>query len=183
MQNLRNHHWSHPAVFESPALWNFRISTSDLNVTKFNMQFSNFWRRDYRHIASFSTDSVHLLLVPCTLGSIGKKRMRKTSNLKYWQFSYRTIYIYIYILLPINHHHHHITLSVRISLSSLATPPYHPLLPAGPQGYIPYRYRAAMCGFELVVLLLLGHVKRSTGVHHLWACLYFSSSVPHVWFV
>ena len=31
-----------------------------------------------------------------------------------------------------------------------------------------------------VVLPLLGHVKGSTGVYHLWARHYFSSSVPHV---
>ena len=66
---------------------------------------------------------------------------------------------------------------------SLATPPYCQLLPAGLQGYIPYWHRAAVCSFGLLVLLLLVLVKRSTGVHHLWACPYFSSSVPHVWFV
>ena len=27
------------------------------------------------------------------------------------------------------------------------TSPYRPLLPAGPQGYIPYRHRAAVCMF------------------------------------
>ena len=50
---------------------------------------------------------------------------------------------------------------------SLATPSYHPLLPVGLQGYIPYRHRAAVCRFELVVLPLLGHVKGSTGVYPL----------------
>ena len=30
---------------------------------------------------------------------------------------------------------------------------------------------------------LLCHLKGSTGVYHLWARAYFSSSVPHVWFV
>ena len=42
---------------------------------------------------------------------------------------------------------------------TLATPPYHPLLSANPQGYIPYRHRAAVCKFELDVLPLLVHVK------------------------
>ena len=37
--------------------------------------------------------------------------------------------------------------------------------------------------FYLVILLLLVHVKRSTGVRHLWVHPYFFSSVPHVWFV
>ena len=36
---------------------------------------------------------------------------------------------------------------------SLATSPYSPLLPTGPQGYIPYRHRAAACRFKLDVLL------------------------------
>ena len=66
---------------------------------------------------------------------------------------------------------------------SLATPPYHPLLPAGLQSYIPCQHRAAVCRFELVVLPLPVHMKGSTGVHHLWARPYFSSSVLHVWFV
>ena len=34
-----------------------------------------------------------------------------------------------------------------------------------------------------VVLPLHAHVKGYIGVHHLWARPYFSSNVPHVWFV
>ena len=49
---------------------------------------------------------------------------------------------------------------------SLATPPYRPSLPTGPQGYIPYLDRAALNRFELV-LPLLSYVKGSTRVHHL----------------
>ena len=41
----------------------------------------------------------------------------------------------------------------------------------------------AVCKFELVVLLLHGHMWGSIGVHHLWARPCFSSSVPRVWFV
>ena len=67
--------------------------------------------------------------------------------------------------------------------SSLATPPYRPLFAAGLQSYIPYRHRAAVCRFMLVVLPLHVYVKGSTGVHHLLARRYFSNSVPHVWFV
>ena len=63
------------------------------------------------------------------------------------------------------------------------TPLYRPLLPAGPQGHILYRHRAAVCSFELVVMPLLVHVKGSTRVNQLWARPYFSSSVPYVWFV
>ena len=55
---------------------------------------------------------------------------------------------------------------------SLTTTPYRPLLLAGPQGYILYRHKAAVCRFQLVVLPLHVHVKGSTGVHHLCpACL------------
>ena len=54
---------------------------------------------------------------------------------------------------------------------SLATPPYRPLFSADPQGYILYRHRAAVCRFELDVLLLLVHVKESTGVHHMSSSL------------
>ena len=66
---------------------------------------------------------------------------------------------------------------------SLATRPYCSSLPAGPQGYTLYSHRAAVCRFKLVTLLLLSYVKGFIGVHHLWARLYFSSSVLHVWFV
>ena len=43
---------------------------------------------------------------------------------------------------------------------SLATPPNHSSLLAGPQGYILYPHRAAVCRSELVTLFLLGHVRR-----------------------
>ena len=68
-------------------------------------------------------------------------------------------------------------------LPSLNTPPYRPLFSADLQDYIPYRHRAAVCRFELGVLSLLVHVKRSTGVHHSRARPYLSRSVPRVWFV
>ena len=67
--------------------------------------------------------------------------------------------------------------------SSLTTLPYRSSHLAGLQGYTPYLHRAAVCRFELVALPLLIHVRESTGVHHLWARPYFSSSVPHVWFI
>ena len=41
--------------------------------------------------------------------------------------------------------------------SSLTTPPYRSSLLAGPQGYIPYPHKTAVCMFELVVLIWLGH--------------------------
>ena len=52
---------------------------------------------------------------------------------------------------------------------SLTTSSYHSSPLAGPQAYIPYPHIAAVCMFELVVLLLLGHMQGSIGVRHLWA--------------
>ena len=49
---------------------------------------------------------------------------------------------------------------------SLATSPNQSSLLAGVQGYIPYPHIAAVCMFELVFLLLLGHMRGSIGVHH-----------------
>ena len=46
----------------------------------------------------------------------------------------------------------------------LATSPYRLSLLAGLQGYIPYPHIATECMFELVVLLLPGHI---WGVYHL----------------
>ena len=66
---------------------------------------------------------------------------------------------------------------------SLANSPYYSSPLAGLQGYIPYPHIAAVCMFELVILLLLGHMRGSIGVHPLWARSSFSSSVLHVWFV
>ena len=69
---------------------------------------------------------------------------------------------FCFIIIVIMSHYQH-----GYSQPTLAIPPYRPLLPAGPQGYIPYRHRAAVCRFELIVLRLHVHVKGSTGVHHL----------------
>ena len=66
---------------------------------------------------------------------------------------------------------------------SLPTSPYRSSPQAGLQGYIPYVHIAAECIFQLVVLLLLGHMWESIGVHHLWASPCFSSNVLNVWFV
>ena len=68
------------------------------------------------------------------------------------------IYIYIYIILSCHRHGY--------SWPFLATYPYRSSLPVGPQGYTPHPHRAAVYRFELVALLLLGHVKGSRGVDH-----------------
>ena len=74
------------------------------------------------------------------------------------------IYIYIYILVDI---------IIIIMLCrqhgypwpSLATSPNHSSPPAGPQGYILCPHIVAVCKFELVVLLLHGHMWGSIGVY------------------
>ena len=86
------------------------------------------------------------------------------------------IYIYIYIYIMSCHQHGY-------PWPSLATPPYRSSLLVGPQGYILYPHRAAVCWFELIALLLLGYVRGSIGEHHLWARSCFSTSILHVWFV
>ena len=45
--------------------------------------------------------------------------------------------------------------------------PNRSLPPAGLLDYIPYPHIAAVCIFELVVLLLLGNMRGSIAVHHL----------------
>ena len=85
------------------------------------------------------------------------------------------VYMYIIIIMSCRQH--------RYPWPSLATSSYRSSPLAGLQGYIPYPHRAAVCMFELVVLLLLGHMLRSIRVHHLRARLCFSSSVLHIWFV
>ena len=79
----------------------------------------------------------------------------------FWMLgSLRNIYIYIYIYIFTSRHQH------VYPWLSLAIPPYRTLLPVGLQGYIPYQHRATVCRSKLVVLPLLVHVKKSTGVHH-----------------
>ena len=50
---------------------------------------------------------------------------------------------------------------------SLATSPNSSSPLEGLQGYIPYPHIAAVCMFRRVVLLLLGHMWGSIGVHHI----------------
>ena len=86
------------------------------------------------------------------------------------------IYIYIYIIIMSCHQHGY-------PWPSLANSPNYSSPLAGLQGYILCPHIAAVCKFELVVLLLLGPMWGSIGVHHLWARPCFSSSVLRVWFV
>ena len=81
----------------------------------------------------------------------------------------------------------YVTSSRRASSTDIADPlvtsPYHSSLLAGLQGYIPYLHIAAVCMFEQVILLLLGHMWGSIGVYHWWVRPCLSSSVLRVWFV
>ena len=81
------------------------------------------------------------------------------------------LYLFIYFSQGLIHHHHHVTLSARIFLTFSR----HTSLLSIASG--------RSCRFELNVLSLIVYVKGSIRVHHLWARPYFSSSVPHVWFV
>ena len=100
------------------------------------------------------------------------------SSLTLWLSDWRsTLFTYAVFIIIMSCHQH------GYPWPSLATPPYHSSLLAGLQGYIPYSHVAALCMFELVVLLFLGHMRGSIGVHHWWVHPCFSSSVLHVWFV
>ena len=97
----------------------------------------------------------------------------KSKEIKNWTLL--IIIIIIIIIMPCCQHGY--------PRPSLSTSPYRSLPMAGLQGYISHPHRAAVCMFELVVLLLLGPMWGSIGVHHLWARPCFSSSVLHVWFI
>ena len=104
------------------------------------------------------------------------KPFHHVHKLHYWHYTAILEYCWVeFVVFIIMSHHQH-----GYPRPFLATPRYRPLLPAGLQGYILYRHRAPVCRFELVVQPLLGHVLGSTGVHHLLARPYFSSSIPHL---
>ena len=73
-------------------------------------------------------------------------------------YTYTHVYIYIYI---------YIYISLSSSCRATSTDIPEPLSPPLP---IIHRFwqvfRATVCIFELVVLLLLGHMRGSIGVHH-----------------
>ena len=69
------------------------------------------------------------------------------------------ICLHIVIIIIMSYHHH------GYPWPSVAISPYHSSPLAGLEGYIPYPHIAAVCIFELVVMLLLGHMRGSIGVH------------------
>ena len=94
------------------------------------------------------------------------------------------IYIYIYIYIGWNDKIVVLKKTIIIIMSyrqhgypwpSLATSPNHSSPPAGLQGYILCPHIVAVCKFELVVLLLHGHMWVSIGVHHLWENFYWKN--------
>ena len=80
-----------------------------------------------------------------------------------------SVYIYIIIMMTCR--------QLGYPWPSLATSLYHSSPPAGLQGYILCPHIVAECKFELVVLLLHGHMWGSIGVHHLYIYIYISYSV------
>ena len=96
-----------------------------------------------------------------------------------------SLFISLSLSLSLSHTHTHKYMYISSSSSSCRPGYPWPSLATSPclQGYIPYPHRAAVCMFELVVLLLLGNMWGSIGIHHLWARPCFSSSVLHVWFI
>ena len=65
-----------------------------------------------------------------------------TVNCLYYVYLIENINVYIIIIIIIKSHNQH-----WYPWPFLATPPCRPLLPAGIQGYIPYRHSAAVCRF------------------------------------
>ena len=110
-----------------------------------------------------STPSLSLLPGPLRLRVVAPERV-----LSMGQIELNCVLIIIIIIMSCRQH--------RYPWPSLATSPYHSSLLAGLQGYIPYPHMAAVCMFELVVLLLLGHMRGSIGVHHWWVRPCFCSS-------
>ena len=97
---------------------------------------------------------------------------------------YLSIYqnINVIRIMYIYHHHHPVTPSARISLTLSRHLSLSSITSGRSSGLHPVSTKNC-CMYELVALPLLGHVKGSTRIHYLWARPYFSSSVPHVWFV
>ena len=101
------------------------------------------------------------------------------------------IYIYIYILLYLYIVFNSIDSAYVNSSSSLSScraastnipGPLSPLLPILQRlskVFMATSHIAAICMFELVVLLLFGHMWGSIGVHHLWARYVFCLSTGH----
>ena len=98
----------------------------------------------------------------------------------YTGFLFVLVYIYIYIYV---HFLVYIIIIIivccwhKFPRPSPTACPYRPSILGGLPCYILYQYRAVMDRFLLVALLLLIHVRGSTGVHSLWAHLHFSSHV------
>ena len=94
----------------------------------------------------------------------------KTNQLLMGNVIQKSFFASNYMISSHHHHYHHVVLLARISLTLSRHFSYHSSLLAGLQGYILYPHIAAVCMFELVVLLLLGLMRGSIGVHHWWVC-------------
>ena len=118
-----------------------------------------------------------ILIVIGELGTVTKTLVQGLEDLEIrgWVETIQTIIIIIIIMSCHEHGY---------PWPSLATPPNRSSLLVGPQGYIPYPHRAAVCRFKLVILLLLGHMRGSIVEHRLWArpcfCMCGSSFIVFV---
>ena len=82
-----------------------------------------------------------------------------------------------------HHHHHYLTSSVRIFLT-LSHHPFLSSIASGRSSGIHLVSTQSCCMYVRAGRPTFARpCKGSTRVHHLWARPYFSSSVPHTWFV
>ena len=165
---------------QKPALWNYFCYNQVLMGWAFNFKSFCFKSGCQKRLRS----QVRPTILPIAVKRYANKGFHHHSWVVYLYLANQSSnllcishLIHIILIIIMSHYQH------GYPWHSLATPPYRSLLPVGLQGYIPYLHRAAVCRFELVVLHLLVHVKGSTGVHHLRARFYFSSSVLHIYFV
>ena len=96
-------------------------------------------------INNFITNTVENWRVELT----GRKQTPEEVKIQRCTFHRHTLIWFVIKIIIIMSRHQH-----GYPWPSLATPPYRRLLPEGLQNYIPYRHRAAVSRFELVILPL-----------------------------
>ena len=164
---------SHPdCIFEIHQLWQSGFSRVYSNCCSFEREIIKIGQSSHKmysnNILNFQESTT--ILYTCT-----KKVWKLIECSTYINFIHILFMMMMMIIMSCCRH--------RYPWPSLATSPYHSSPLAGLQGHIPYPHVAAVCMFELVILLLLGHMRGSIGVHHLWTHPCFFSSVLHVLFV
>ena len=160
--------WLNSRAHWIPYLWfgNYTRRKKSLNLTS----FTSLTKLTLCEIRPFAEGLGKFVLTHASCKIIVIKRFIKTLD----NYSYLNHDLFVYFIV-------YYRLTSCLQLTQRKEDNSLPAGRAGPQDYTPYLHRAAVCRFDLVTLLLLGHVKGSIGVHHLWAHPYFSSSVLHVW--